>query len=224
MRLLVVAVSAVDHTLFYGLMLLSARDTGDVLIKVFPATLALSLANGLVRLVQSPGSLPRFYHLVVLTLHATQMAVLSHFMGWLTISHIRGFIECLVASSVLALDMIHVSLAAKQTAEEEASRGNVLRCTISQPNVPPAVERFQVEASLEQLSSSTCAICLDEVCLGNEVARLSCQHTFHAACVDMWFEKVVSPPPWCPFRCTLKDVACCRSGDSISTQEVIAVV
>jgi len=201
MRLLAVSVAAVDHALFYGLVLLSARNTGDLLIKVFPATLALSLANGLVRLVQSPGSLPRFYQLMVFILHAIQMAVLSHFMGWLILKHMQGFIECLIASSVLALDLIHVSLAGKKPQEDAPpvlSSGQLY--TISPLVLPPAVERFTFGAAAHE-HSMTCAICLDEIIVGNAAARLACQHTFHAACVDTWFQKVVSPPPWCPFRC-----------------------
>ncbi|PIA17709.1 hypothetical protein COEREDRAFT_19777, partial [Coemansia reversa NRRL 1564] len=40
-----------------------------------------------------------------------------------------------------------------------------------------------------------CAICLDEIVVGNVIRKLPCPHVFHATCIDRWllFQSSVCP-------------------------------
>ncbi|CAK9026350.1 E3 ubiquitin-protein ligase hrd-1 (RING-type E3 ubiquitin transferase hrd-1) (Suppressor/enhancer of lin-12) [Durusdinium trenchii] len=38
-------------------------------------------------------------------------------------------------------------------------------------------------------ASGLCVICLDEVSSGESVRELTCQHIFHAECLDTWWQR-----------------------------------
>ena len=38
-----------------------------------------------------------------------------------------------------------------------------------------------------------CSICISEYCKGETLRRLHCNHSFHAECIDMWFQDNMLP-------------------------------
>mmetsp|Transcript_44560 Transcript_44560/g.102896 ORF Transcript_44560/g.102896 Transcript_44560/m.102896 type:complete len:276 (-) Transcript_44560:104-931(-) len=192
--------AGIDHSIF-ALLLLAGSQGMVSLRRCLTWTLTLSLASGLMRLSIKPGEIARRMHFAVLTLHCLHVVALFHVMEWHNMRSVLILIDILVGAIVLCLDLIHV-LCAKETREETIfiSMPHPKLCCIEEP---PTVERFEMALDTEppEISSHTCAICLEDVVVGNKLARLDCRHTFHSDCVDKWFRSVARPSPWCPYRC-----------------------
>ena len=43
-----------------------------------------------------------------------------------------------------------------------------------------------MDASKEDGTHSTCAVCLEDYVDGEELRALVCGHQFHSACIDLW--------------------------------------
>jgi len=75
----------------------------------------------------------------------------------------------------------------------------------------PEIDRFRFQTDAEEAHGDvpigrsriqdTCAVCLQDFQVGEEIGRLGCQHTFHIPCLERWM-KTRTAPPWCPFRCS----------------------
>ncbi|KAG0054279.1 hypothetical protein BGZ83_011621 [Gryganskiella cystojenkinii] len=54
---------------------------------------------------------------------------------------------------------------------------------------------------LDEVTSDTCAVCLDEFEAGEEIRSLPCRHEFHCECIDPWLTRKSSTCPLCKFDC-----------------------
>ncbi|KAK3825657.1 MAG: hypothetical protein J3Q66DRAFT_328263 [Benniella sp.] len=71
--------------------------------------------------------------------------------------------------------------------------------TIQQnPSPQPA---SAVAHGLDDISSDTCAVCLDEFSDGEELRTLPCHHEFHVECIDPWLIRKSSTCPLCKYDC-----------------------
>jgi len=62
------------------------------------------------------------------------------------------------------------------------------RAAPPQAALPPSPETYRGQ------HAENCAICLEDVVIGQPVRPLPCEHTFHALCLDTWvLQKAVCP-------------------------------
>ncbi|KAG0261590.1 hypothetical protein BG011_000879 [Mortierella polycephala] len=54
---------------------------------------------------------------------------------------------------------------------------------------------------LDEITSDTCAVCLDEFAEGEEIRTLPCHHEFHCECIDPWLTRKSSTCPLCKYDC-----------------------
>ncbi|KAF9188001.1 hypothetical protein BGZ50_001626 [Haplosporangium sp. Z 11] len=54
---------------------------------------------------------------------------------------------------------------------------------------------------LDEITSDTCAVCLDEFTEGEEIRTLPCHHEFHCECIDPWLTRKSSTCPLCKYDC-----------------------
>ncbi|KAG7593987.1 Zinc finger RING-type [Arabidopsis thaliana x Arabidopsis arenosa] len=62
------------------------------------------------------------------------------------------------------------------------------------------VHMHRIRRSVRDLQSSTsvtCAICIDDYCVGEKLKILPCKHKFHAVCIDSWLGHCRSFCPVC---------------------------
>ncbi|KAF9366066.1 hypothetical protein BGX34_006452 [Mortierella sp. NVP85] len=71
--------------------------------------------------------------------------------------------------------------------------------TIQQNPMPQPASA--VAHGLDDISSDTCAVCLDEFSDGEELRTLPCHHEFHVECIDPWLIRKSSTCPLCKYDC-----------------------
>ncbi|KAG0363034.1 hypothetical protein BGZ54_008373, partial [Gamsiella multidivaricata] len=59
---------------------------------------------------------------------------------------------------------------------------------------------------LDEVTSDTCAVCLDEFSDGEEIRMLPCRHEFHCECIDPWLVRKSSTCPLCKYDCLPRTV------------------
>lgn len=59
----------------------------------------------------------------------------------------------------------------------------------SLPRIPLTRDMVGDGTGQEVATKGECSICMDEVCVGSEVAKLPCDHWFHMECIRVWLQE-----------------------------------
>lgn len=59
--------------------------------------------------------------------------------------------------------------------------------------------KLMTEVDMIAIGNSVCSICLNSYAKGAEVVLLCCNHFFHFACIDSWFEEYDHQKSNCPY-------------------------
>lgn len=76
---------------------------------------------------------------------------------------------------------------------------------------PELLQRLTLAAFVvtETEAGESCAICIDDFVVGENVRRLRCGHLFHAECISRWILQSVAG---CPYRCSTEAPPVKRTG------------
>jgi len=196
-----VAAAILDHGVFLGLVIGDRLGLIDYSGWIF-WTLLLALASCAVRLRDVSKHLPRLLIEPVLLLHMLQAVVLYHAMEWeqRRVNSFLVFVEGLMCITILCSD-VAILMASCYRMYLISQLQRALKKVVERQK-PPEVERFEYTSpdDGESQTTTTCIICLEEFDHGAPMARLACQHAFHAKCLDPWLQSH-NGAPWCPYRC-----------------------
>jgi len=201
---LVVSVAILDHSFFLTMLYLGGREILDI-HRSLVWTLFPSMLSCVVRVRDDPGNLPRICLGPVLFLHILQTVMLHQALNWeeRRNTSVMVFIEALTCATILCADLI-VVIAGHNRAlllRLQPMMGQISDKDMIIIHEAPKVEKLEcTEADLEDMSSSSCVVCLEDVQAGEKIGRLQCLHMFHEKCLDDWLNNC-QQPPWCPFRC-----------------------
>lgn len=95
---------------------------------------------------------------------------------------------------------------------DEASDSRVSKTTPRDQTL----QTFQLcDEDLRGRCSAVCAVCLEELSIGDLVTELTCHHTFHAQCINAWLLR--SHGGRCPMRCQEPQAASGAQGHTLGT-------
>mmetsp|Transcript_22624 Transcript_22624/g.52770 ORF Transcript_22624/g.52770 Transcript_22624/m.52770 type:complete len:391 (+) Transcript_22624:93-1265(+) len=216
------AAAALDNAVAL-IVVWSAGFEVDIIHRMLPASVALSVASAACRLFEvrrNPAvDLPRVLVEPTLAFHTCQMMALVVVGGFLedpTKEHEGGPYSRLLGVAFLGVLCIDILIVFAAQRKGQAIRRQIEELIEAARAHLPEVERFRCtgDAAADGIEADAlCSICLAELAPEEELGRLACKHTFHAVCLERWLEsgradpsagqRASAAPPGCPFRCHL---------------------